>query len=163
MMKVDKNFEITCPSCGHNYSKLFLIDGVNGTARMATCKKCGTRTLYESTSKEEYLLEHEIATYDENITCPFCGYGVSSVSVRIDQGVTIREAKCKQCSQVTKLETNLFEAANTPTVTCPFCQSTNCKKISGTSKAASATVFGLFALGKVTKTWHCNNCGSNFG
>ena len=49
-----------------------------------------------------------------------------------------------------------------PTVTCPYCHSTNCKKISGLSKAGSIALWGIFALGKVSKEWHCNKCGSDF-
>lgn len=49
-----------------------------------------------------------------------------------------------------------------PTITCPYCQSANCKKISGLSKAVSVGLWGIFALGKTTKQWHCNNCGSDF-
>lgn len=48
------------------------------------------------------------------------------------------------------------------TVKCPYCQSTNTKKISNVSKAGSVAVFGVFATGKVSKQWHCNNCKSDF-
>lgn len=47
-------------------------------------------------------------------------------------------------------------------VKCPYCQSTNTKKISNVSKAGSIAVFGIFAAGKVSKQWHCNNCKSDF-
>lgn len=40
---------------------------------------------------------------------------------------------------------------------CPTCQSTNIKKVSGTSKAISVAMFGLFSQ-KVKKQFHCNNC-----
>ena len=50
----------------------------------------------------------------------------------------------------------------TPTITCPYCKSTNTKKISGLSKAVSVGFWGIFALGKTTKQWHCNNCKSDF-
>jgi hypothetical protein len=46
-------------------------------------------------------------------------------------------------------------------VHCPYCNSTNCKKISGVSKATSVAMFGIF-LQKVKKQWHCNNCRSDF-
>ena len=49
-----------------------------------------------------------------------------------------------------------------PTVTCPYCKSTNTKKISSMSKASSVAMWGIFALGKTTKQWHCNNCKSDF-
>lgn len=45
--------------------------------------------------------------------------------------------------------------------TCPFCKSNNVKKISGSSKAVSVALWGLFSQ-KVKKQWHCNNCNSDF-
>lgn len=45
---------------------------------------------------------------------------------------------------------------------CPYCHSKNTKKISNISKAGSVALFGVFAIGKVSKQWHCNNCGSDF-
>ena len=51
---------------------------------------------------------------------------------------------------------------STPIITCPYCQSTNTKKISGLSKAVSVGLFGIFALGKTTKQFHCNNCSADF-
>ena len=51
---------------------------------------------------------------------------------------------------------------NEPTVECPYCHSKNTKKISNTSKAVSIALFGVFALGKTSKQWHCNKCDSYF-
>lgn len=48
-----------------------------------------------------------------------------------------------------------------PSVECPYCHSTNCKKISGVSKAGSAVLFGLFSQ-KARHQWHCNDCKSDF-
>lgn len=49
-----------------------------------------------------------------------------------------------------------------PTVFCPYCQSTNTKKITNTSKAAHAALFGIFSIGRNSKNYHCNSCGSDF-
>lgn len=45
---------------------------------------------------------------------------------------------------------------------CPYCHSKNTKKISGISKAGSVALWGVFAVGKVSKQWHCNSCKSDF-
>lgn len=58
--------------------------------------------------------------------------------------------------------TKFEEKSNKYEVKCPYCHSTNTKKISGLSKAGSVALFGVFALGKTTKQWHCDNCGSDF-
>ena len=44
---------------------------------------------------------------------------------------------------------------------CQICGSTNVKKISGASRAASIGFWGIFSK-KIGKQWHCNNCGSDF-
>ena len=63
--------------------------------------------------------------------------------------------------QKTHPENKSFKLS-TPTITCPYCKSTNTKKISGLSKAVSVGLFGIFALGKTTKQFHCNNCQADF-
>lgn len=45
--------------------------------------------------------------------------------------------------------------------TCPYCKSTNVKKISLTGKALSIGTLGLFSK-KIGKQWHCNKCNSDF-
>lgn len=45
---------------------------------------------------------------------------------------------------------------------CPTCNSTNLKKISGLSKAGSVAIWGILAAGRTSKTWHCNNCGTEW-
>lgn len=51
---------------------------------------------------------------------------------------------------------------NQQSITCPYCKSTDTKKITVTSKAIHTAVFGLFSLSRNSKNYHCNNCGSNF-
>lgn len=47
-------------------------------------------------------------------------------------------------------------------IECPYCHSKDTKKISNLSKAGSVALFGIFALGKTSKQWHCNSCNSDF-
>lgn len=46
-------------------------------------------------------------------------------------------------------------------IECPYCYATNIKKITNTSKAAHTAVFGIFSIGRNSKQWHCNHCGSD--
>ncbi len=50
---------------------------------------------------------------------------------------------------------------STPTVSCPYCKSTNTKKITSTEKAVNIALFGIFG-NKRKYQWHCNNCKSDF-
>lgn len=47
-------------------------------------------------------------------------------------------------------------------VVCPYCGSTDTDKISNISKATATALFGVHALAKNTKQWHCNKCNSDF-
>lgn len=60
-------------------------------------------------------------------------------------------------------DTPLWKREEKPLIiTCPYCNSTNTKKISNKSKAKNVFWYGIFAIGKVSKQWHCNNCKSDF-
>ena len=47
-------------------------------------------------------------------------------------------------------------------VRCPYCHATNVRRISGLARAGLFALFGIFALGKSGKQWHCTHCGSDF-
>lgn len=46
-------------------------------------------------------------------------------------------------------------------IKCPYCQSTNTKKLDVIDRGVSFGIFG-FASGKISKQWHCNSCRSDF-
>ena len=56
-------------------------------------------------------------------------------------------------------QTKAVEENNVPK--CPYCHSTNTKKISTTSKVVNTALFGIFGQ-KRKHQWHCNNCNSDF-
>ena len=49
-----------------------------------------------------------------------------------------------------------------PIIECPYCHSTDTKKITNTSKTLHTALFGVFSIGRNSKNFHCNQCGSNF-
>lgn len=49
------------------------------------------------------------------------------------------------------------EVENAPK--CPTCNSHEIERIGGLNKAASVGLFGVFAIGHVSKTFHCKKCG----
>lgn len=56
----------------------------------------------------------------------------------------------------------LYGNSKEKSVECPYCHSKDTKKISNLSKAGSIALFGVFALGKTGKQFHCNHCGADF-
>lgn len=47
-------------------------------------------------------------------------------------------------------------------IECPYCHATNVSKITVASKAVHTALFGLFAVGRNSKNYHCDHCGSDF-
>jgi len=47
-------------------------------------------------------------------------------------------------------------------VHCPYCNSTNIKKITTGSKVTHTALFGIFSMSRNSKQWHCRQCGSDF-
>ena len=96
--------------------------------------------------------------------CPNC----KKIYRDYDQYCLVCHYKLKYVSDTEKIEYcpepygGIYTNKPNPTITCPYCQSTNTKKISGLSKAVSVGIFGIFALGKTTKQFHCNNCNADF-
>ena len=95
--------------------------------------------------------------------CPVCKSTLSYwVSVEIDDNTKLVTKKWWDEERQKSHPENKSFKPSTPTITCPYCKSTNTKKISGLSKAVSVGIFGIFALGKTTKQFHCNNCKADF-
>ena len=70
--------------------------------------------------------------------------------------------KTKSYSVVSDHDTSSTIKDDRIVVVCPYCKSTDVKKITVTSKAIHTAVFGIFSLGRNSKQWHCNNCVSDF-
>ncbi len=81
---------------------------------------------------------------------------------------------CKNCNEPTLIESSpeweayckqeadrKTAAKHPPVITCPYCQSTDTKKISSTSKFVSTGLFGI-ASSKIGKNFHCNNCKADY-
>ena len=127
----------------------------------------------------------------ENDVCPFCKSHLIDIGITRDEFFTIAESSnynravvlamidLKQKDPIEyQLKLNQFEiqynekkkmksqtkssyTSSKPTVSCPYCKSTNTTKITATSKAVSVAVWGIFSR-KVHKQWHCNSCKSDF-
>lgn len=56
----------------------------------------------------------------------------------------------------------LYGDSKVKNIECPYCHSTNTKKITKTSKAFHTAIFGVFSMSRNSKQFHCNNCNSDF-
>ncbi len=83
----------------------------------------------------------------------WCTEELDSITGKVIQNENIKSDNEKV--DVKKIVTGI------PTVECPYCHSTNTKKISGTSKVINTAIFGILGT-KRHKQWHCNQCKSDF-
>lgn len=147
-----------CPECKHNFSDEFDECGycgselLEGTIEIQDIEN--DKPIYEMSDMEilekysDYRKRIEEQTGHQMTDAEFlCG---------------IKEARRDSLSHKvdTYLKDNQENSINIPK--CPICQSTNIEKISVVSKAGSVAMFGIYAVGKVSKEWHCNNCKSDF-
>lgn len=110
------------------------------------CKKCG--------STDQIIT---ITNGKKSIYCRNCSNFEDIYVSSVLQKQWDNEAKQNIQQQTVK-----EQHSSKPIVECPYCHSTNTKKISVMSKASSVALVGIFAMGKVNKQWHCNQCKSDF-
>lgn len=92
--------------------------------------------------------------------CPNCGFDkISSYLLQLERNKKEKYIDYSHCYE--DLPDIHAQQTSKPTVTCPYCQSTNCTKISGLNRAVSIGFWGLMSK-KIGKQWHCNECGSDF-
>lgn len=136
---------VKCPECGNEFSD-----------KATACPECG----FPTSELVQYQKESLIKEHTKNKTCYKCG-SVDIVSVEsVDGKLLIVCNKCWAIQETIPLDPEMREKPKNA-IECPYCHSTNTKKISGSSRVASFLTFGL-ASKKVGKQWHCNKCGSDF-
>lgn len=108
------------------------------------CNKCGFQ--------KDFISNEQI-----NTNCKICGNEMiiyNSRNYNPKNGLrAIKSSNMKNC--------NMDVSQSKSTITCPYCKSTNTKKIGVVGRSVSFGLFG-FGSGKVGKQWHCNSCGSDF-
>lgn len=85
------------------------------------------------------------------LRCPKCGstyFRERGFTTCIDDG----------CDLISEDE---YEAQGYPKVECPYCHTTNTKKIGWLDRVGSAELWGLGSP-IIGKQFHCNNCGADF-
>lgn len=102
------------------------------------CLKCDERHAFDTSKKYSKL-------------CPVCGEEMEFWA----------NADCDtDLAEEVKNQTTIVPS-NKPIVTCPYCESTNTKKIGIMCRSMSVGLFGL-GSNKIGKQWHCNSCKSDF-
>lgn len=98
-------------------------------------------------------------------TCPRCKCNTAEILILKDVKI-VEGAICTNCGEVVYYkeigETGKQRPEWSTNAQCPYCKSYNTKKISKASKVRNTALFGVFAISRNSKQWHCNTCKSDF-
>ena len=141
-------------------------EGANAVSIFARCE-CG---LFNRFNINEVILTSS-NSYDlrKHYFCSKCKEthikieGVDTYNEENAEKITMSMlVKCPACQKDISKEAEHCIHCGHPmssSIKCPTCKSDNVQKISGASKVGSAVAFGIFSVGKLTKTYQCNKCG----
>ena len=94
------------------------------------------------------------------IECPKCGHNMSYQKIL---GDNLSEfGVCMKCGEMTyNNPINGIHYKQAPTIKCPYCGSSDTKKIGAVNRLASVATFGL-ASSTIGKQMQCKKCGNKF-
>lgn len=158
----------------------------------STCNKNGSNQMYKLVGNDKkafqkgFIYPFEIKSNNEYI-CPYCNNKLLDTFITENEFDFIEDVsdsdrqfleamidlkkkdpieyqlKMSQFKANLKQQEQVQESrVEENTIHCPYCNSTNVKKITTTSKAVHTAIFGIFSMGRNSKQWHCNDCKSDF-
>lgn len=134
------------------FEKVYFDEKKNPTEIVLICNKCGSYLkLNDMTLFEKISMDYCIISNGKKILCE-CGNSQDSGLVSYKKLEFVNEITIKNSS---------YSKNYINTVQCPYCQSTDTKKISGTERVLSIATLGLFS-NKINKSFKCNNCKGTF-
>ena len=98
------------------------------------------------------------------LTCPKCKCNTAKILITKDVKI-VESAICTKCDRLISYkvigETGK-QREDWNNAQCPYCKSYNTKKITTASKVRHTALFGIYAISRNSKQWHCNTCKSDF-
>lgn len=173
---------VSCPFCGEPMNKdeyCLIIKGlgsrpINVKYRLVKLLDCNIDTVNSIVKDIPYLLFNDLkleVAEDYKRKLDEVGANISITSKKgyvvsksnNNNPIMMEERKYSQINNskdyLKYLEKNHEEKNEDYSITCPNCHSKMVHKISGLSKAGSVAMIGIFAMGKVSKTYQCDKCG----
>ena len=168
------HYSEACVQCGFPLKKFMEDNNLNDFEHVKICPKCGYTNGSEHPNDDsaKYIKCIECNTILVQTDIP-CKEFNKNCTVETEREYTAEVANKYGGNQflqdmwdawVAKLhEPSSPKPSSTPTNQphCPYCNSTNVAKVSGTSRLASTFLFGIGSK-KVGKQWKCNSCKSYF-
>ena len=169
---------VSCPNCGEPMKKIVqdeigkevdkevdndkysLILNSRGDDVIKTIKlirnitNCGLRESKKCCDTVPSIIINDISYEDaEKIKNSF-----DKIGAKMDISKTGVISDSYDISERGAISNNYVINSSSDEIQCPNCHSTKVHKIGGISKAGSVVFFGIFALGKLNKTYECKKC-----
>ena len=151
-----------CKKCGSVYGDEFNLPRQILKGKCPQCKS----VIYQAKEDVGYFqghVEKTLPTWKDVVRNKYINKNTIDVFLynkRDKKEISENELKVKKLKNNTK-PANDSNNSTSIKVTCPYCHSTNTKKISTTSKMINTAMFGILGT-KRHKQWHCNNCKSEW-
>ena len=146
-----------CKKCGYVFGEGY----VPRLVQKGTCPTCKSK-LFETKEPVSYFqgrIEKSMPTWEDVLRNKY----LKNIELDINlSNINKNNEQEHYQHELNKLKGSNIKTPIKPTITCPYCQSVNTKKITNTSKAIHTALFGIFSIGRNTKNYHCNQCGSDF-
>ncbi len=151
---------VKCPECNKEFSE-----------HAECCPNCGCpMSVIERQKEEEKIMQEPVVQeYAAKFKCEKCG----GTEFHLKTIIPYLCGDCSNCGETCTVIRKLTDAEyivakckiqkgiESKKPHCPFCNSTNLKKIGAGSRLLSVGTLGL-AGSKIGKTYHCNKCKANF-
>lgn len=121
--------------------------------KLTICPRCGSEFKQLNMLSDDYSILTRISTDPKFM---------ESMVQLYDSDIVEYESLMSQFRTQVEHQKQQKESQRSDKPQCPYCHSSNVKKITTTSKAVHTALFGIFSLSRNSKQWHCNNCNSDF-
>ena len=160
-MSAEKPTVMFCKNCSNNrkstddptkgYLEIFNLNNIDN------CPYCESEIIDTGVSKPDFITLVHVSNNSRQLLDAMVDLHKKDI-IEYELKISQFRNQYEQGKQAQKQESS----GNSNIPKCPYCNSTDLKKISGFSKAGSVALFGIFSVGKVSKQWHCNSCKSDF-
>lgn len=147
-----------CPVCGAPW-----IDIRNDEKYKKECKEWMKKHKKDTDLQTKWVEYYTGQPLDPELVAKREAYNKRVIEY-ITSGKSLDDYREKKMEKAVHDAENKLKANPTPpspVITCPYCHSTNTKKISQMSRVTSIGFWGVFSK-KIGKQWHCNECNSDF-
>lgn len=143
-----QTFNTVCKcKCGYK----FPYDPIQDEIVVDICSNCGQIKQYRNG-------EH---IGGDRTICPLCKKGALTTLGTPDEWIKMSEDEKQKIISMVYTKKSCDSTLCKPTVECPYCNSTNTRKIGDGERVVSVLGLGLLS-NKINKSFKCKNCGGTF-